>query len=207
MDVQNVAVSEMSVAPGWQRRRQILFDEYERVAITLFAERGYRSVTVEEIAETAGVSGRTLFRYFPTKEDFLLGFHRRMLESTLEAVAALAPSSTPLQTVWAVLRAQFDETGVGLDPMNLWRTAAAEAPDVVARVRGERQEGLLDAVSEYCAASLAVDPSRDARPRLYAGMIAGADMAIIELWGRSELTRVELARAADELFEALSATL
>lgn len=197
----------MSIAPGWQRRRQILFDEYERVAVTLFAERGYRNVTVEEIAEAAGVSGRTLFRYFPTKDDFLLGFHRRMLASTLEAIAALPPSKNPLQSAWALLRGQFDEAGVGLEAMDLWRAAAAEAPDIVARVRGERQEAILDAVSAYCATSLGVDPARDARPRLYAGMIAGADMAIIELWGRSKLTRAELGCVADELFEALSATL
>ncbi len=40
-------------------------------------ERGYDATTVDDIAETAGISQRTFFRYFPTKDDaILLGYHR-----------------------------------------------------------------------------------------------------------------------------------
>lgn len=56
------------------RRRNLLLAEYEQIAWKLFAQYGFREVTVDEIAEAAGVSARTLFRYFPTKEDFLLRF-------------------------------------------------------------------------------------------------------------------------------------
>lgn len=56
--MQNVPVSEMPGISRWQRRRLALFDEYERIALTLFATRGFRSVTIEEIAEEAGVSAR-----------------------------------------------------------------------------------------------------------------------------------------------------
>lgn len=42
-----------------------------RVAIELFAQRGYDAVSAAEIAEAAGISRRSLFRYFPTKADLV----------------------------------------------------------------------------------------------------------------------------------------
>jgi AcrR family transcriptional regulator len=40
-------------------------------AISLFAERGYDETSVDDIAEAAGISVRTLFRYFTSKEDIV----------------------------------------------------------------------------------------------------------------------------------------
>jgi AcrR family transcriptional regulator len=203
--VQDIRVPDPPAASGWQNRRRALFDEYERVALVLFAERGFRGVTIEEVAEAAGVSARTLFRYFPTKDDYLLAFPRRELERTRSAIGTLAPHSSPLPVVWAAVWARFDDGDIDVDGLSLWRAAASEAPDVVNRVRGERQETLIDLVSEYCAVCLGVDSARDVRPRLYGGIIAGADMALIELLGRSELRRTELGSAAEAFFRAVAA--
>src|SRR5256885_17135566 len=48
-----------------QRTRQAIAD----TAMRLFVERGFDHVTVHEVAEAAGVSEKTVFNYFPTKED------------------------------------------------------------------------------------------------------------------------------------------
>jgi AcrR family transcriptional regulator len=44
----------------------------QQVAVDMFAERGFDGVTVAEIAEAAGVTQMTFFRYFLTKEQVLL---------------------------------------------------------------------------------------------------------------------------------------
>lgn len=53
--------------PGTSRR------EVTRAALELFAERGFEETTVDDIADALGVSRRTLFRYFASKNDMVWG--------------------------------------------------------------------------------------------------------------------------------------
>jgi TetR/AcrR family transcriptional regulator, regulator of mycofactocin system len=53
--------------PGTSRRA------VTHTALELFAERGYEETTVDDIADALGVSRRTLFRYFPSKNDMVWG--------------------------------------------------------------------------------------------------------------------------------------
>jgi TetR/AcrR family transcriptional regulator, regulator of mycofactocin system len=69
--------------PGTSRR------EVTRTALELCAERGFEETTVDDIAEALGVSRRTLFRYFASKNDMVWGDFdwvlerlRRCLEAT-----------------------------------------------------------------------------------------------------------------------------
>jgi AcrR family transcriptional regulator len=56
-------------------------------ALQLFSILGYDAVTTDEIAERAGVSSRTFFRYFPTKESVLLGGQVRLYRAFSEVYA------------------------------------------------------------------------------------------------------------------------
>jgi AcrR family transcriptional regulator len=72
-----------------------------RVAVELFAERGYDEVSAAEVAAAAGVSRRSLFRYFPAKADLVWdGF-----EESLQALSAALQESTGLSPAAAVLAA------------------------------------------------------------------------------------------------------
>jgi len=182
---------------GWTRRRSMLLAKYEQIAWGLFAREGFRNVTVDEIAVAAGVSGRTLFRYFPSKEDFLLGFTRRGLQELVASIAALEPSPNALQSVWQLIRAHSLEQPADVRLLTLWRRAAADAPEIHARVRGERVHALAEAVTAYCAKSMGTVGSDDPTPRLLAGLVVGVENAVIELWGRSGLTLPEIIDAAE----------
>src|SRR5262245_48773831 len=56
------------------------------IATRLFAERGFEHVTVAEIASLAEVSTKTVFNYFPTKEDLVLYGREEIEASLLQAI-------------------------------------------------------------------------------------------------------------------------
>ncbi|MDP9792800.1 AcrR family transcriptional regulator [Catenuloplanes nepalensis] len=76
-------------------RRQI-----ETVAMELFLESGFDTVTIDRIATEAGVSQRTFFRYFPTKEDLVVGDPMEfgsILRDLLEARPADEPAAEAVE--------------------------------------------------------------------------------------------------------------
>ena len=77
-----------------------------KAAIDLFAEQGYEETTVAEIAERAGLTKRTFFRYFSDKREVLFSGSHELQRLWLEGVAAAPAGATPLAVVAA-----------GLDPV------------------------------------------------------------------------------------------
>jgi AcrR family transcriptional regulator len=67
-------------------------------ALDLFAERGYENTTVIEIAERAGLTKSTFFRYFPDKREVLFGGDT-MSGLLVEGIAAAPVEATPLEAV------------------------------------------------------------------------------------------------------------
>ena len=65
-------------------------------ALSLFCELGYMQTTLSDIAAEAGVSTRTLYNYFPTKESILRKFGRENILE-LKSFAGSLPSSMPLK--------------------------------------------------------------------------------------------------------------
>jgi AcrR family transcriptional regulator len=196
-------VAEIAVGDGWSRRRQSLLSEYERLALELFAAQGFRSVTFDDIAAAAGVSARTLFRYFPTKEDVLLGFPRRGVAVVIAQIRQLEPCADPLDALWQSRLQSIEAEVPDVELLALWRKAAADAGDVVAVVRGERIEALVEAMTEYCARSLGLDEAHDVRPRMVASIVAGAELALVEMITRSDLSVSEIADQAAHVMRDL----
>ena len=85
------------------RRRNTTLHEIATAAVTLFEARGVRDTTVDDIAHAAGVSPRTFFRYFPTKEHAAFddgGSGERVIETAIELIRDGAPPILALDQAW-----------------------------------------------------------------------------------------------------------
>jgi mycofactocin system transcriptional regulator len=61
----------------------------EQAAFRLFEEHGFEATTMDDIADAVGVGRRTLFRYYPSKNDILWGQFDDGLRSFAETFAAM----------------------------------------------------------------------------------------------------------------------
>jgi AcrR family transcriptional regulator len=99
-------MTEMTPTPIRERTRRLAQAELSTVAQDLFVEQGYEDTTVEQIAAAAGMSKRTFFRYFPSKDDLVIGKYDLFADRMAEALDA-RPTEEP---VWESLRRVFDIT-------------------------------------------------------------------------------------------------
>jgi AcrR family transcriptional regulator len=94
----------MSTEPGLrERKKQRTRETIARAARELFAERGYHATTLPEIAEAADVSTRTIFAYFPSKEDILFSEFPLMKAALARALADRPAGEEALDTVRAFI--------------------------------------------------------------------------------------------------------
>ena len=79
-------------------------DQIAEQALLLFDEKGFDATTVDDIAATVGISARSFFRYFPTKEDAVIG-DPSALAGVIRDAAAARPAD---ESAWVALRRALD---------------------------------------------------------------------------------------------------
>ena len=140
-------------APAHRRRKDARPHELLEAALALFVEKGFAATKAEEVAQLAGVSKGTLYRYFPSKEELLKAVIEQSLSARIAEGAALVArhmGSTsellqgPLVQWWCQL---YDSPASGV--FKLVVTEARTFPDIAefyAREVVEPAEQLLYAV-------------------------------------------------------------
>ena len=83
------------------RKKQRTADDLLDAALSLFADRGYDAVTVEEICELAEVSRATFFRYYGTKAGLVTAFNRRLAEQVIARLSQMG-DATATEQLFAV---------------------------------------------------------------------------------------------------------
>jgi AcrR family transcriptional regulator len=87
-----------------ERTRRAVQREIGEAALALFVERGFDKTTIDDVAAAVGMSQRSVFRYFRTKEEILVGKFDLVVDEILTTLRG-RPLDEP---VWASLRRVFD---------------------------------------------------------------------------------------------------
>jgi AcrR family transcriptional regulator len=136
----SVTVCVVNGEPGLrERKKRRTHAAISDAAIALFLEHGFNQVSVAQVAEAAEVSKRTLFAYFPTKEDLVV---HRLADHETEAarVVRARPSGTAPLTALREhflkgLRERDPITGLNDHPQVLRLTRMIlDAPSLVTRM-------------------------------------------------------------------------
>jgi AcrR family transcriptional regulator len=109
-----------------ERKKRLMRQQLSDTATRMFLERGFDAVRVSEIAEACGVSEKTVFNYFPTKESLILD----RLDATVASLrTGLAePGVSPVEAALRILDAE-------LGAMTSWLAAQDDPAQAGASIR------------------------------------------------------------------------
>ncbi|HEY1179882.1 MAG TPA: TetR family transcriptional regulator [Phytomonospora sp.] len=197
----------MTTAPATnltQRMRQLVSTELTEAALRLMAADGFEAVTIDQIAAAAGVSRRTFFRHYASKEDVVVRFLTDMgadITATLTARPAGEPPSVSLRHALGV-------------PLAACSGAHERARQVVGLILGtpallarflERQSQWQDDLA--AALALRLDMDADALyPRMAAGMALTAFGTALHGWNAGDGS-ADPAELADRAFAIIAPAL
>ncbi|WP_405531141.1 TetR/AcrR family transcriptional regulator [Streptomyces avidinii] len=186
----------------WDRSRQAVVASIFETAMRLFAERGYEATTIAQIAKEAGISQRSLFRYFGTKEDIVCGEQEEHGELLRAAVEAQPAAATPWEALRAGFEALMDAHGSPEQLLEI-TTLIFDTPSLRARYTQKRlrwQEMVLPAVTARMAAG--EGPVSEVRAAAVVATVFACVDAATEAWVRSG-GRTDLAALYDEALAAV----
>jgi AcrR family transcriptional regulator len=155
--------------------------QLERAALELFLQSGYGTVTVEQIAQAAGISRRTFFRYFANKSDLFVADARRRYDQVCEEMQRrprFEPTFTSLCESF-VSGSQFDLDARELTELRM--KLLDEQPDLVEKLRAD-SEPMGERLTVLVAARLGIDAVLDPRPDLVVRLVRGAARSAQRTW-------------------------
>jgi mycofactocin system transcriptional regulator len=106
--------------------------ELELVALRLFSAQGFDETTVDQIANAAGVSRRTFFRYFEAKADVLWGSFDQEVASLRATLAAAPPGLPVLAAIRSAVLAVNHYSAADVPELRQRMTLVATVPELAA---------------------------------------------------------------------------
>jgi AcrR family transcriptional regulator len=187
-----------------ERRKRRTRQAIQKAAFELFAERGYRETTINDIAERAEVAPRTVTVHFPAKEELLLYAEPFTLDSLSERLSARGANESALEALrdWmATTMTDIEAKGSEMDGRS-WERRALRAHIInnEPELRGRSRAGYYP-FEHALAEAIGQDRGQSANsliPRLAAlSAVAG----LRELYESDEAGALEAPPSAAELLE------
>ncbi|BBY44026.1 mycofactocin system transcriptional regulator [Mycolicibacterium celeriflavum] len=182
------------------RRRATTWAHISNVAIDMFAEHGFDEVSVDDVAEAAGIARRTLFRYYPSKNALPWGDFDAHLEHLRELLTDLDPSVPIRNALRTALLAfnTFDEAETARHRQRMrviLETAALQAYSMT------MYAGWRAVVAAFVANRLGTRAG-DLVPQTVAWTMLGVALSAYEHWLADE--SVSLAEALGAAFDTVA---
>jgi AcrR family transcriptional regulator len=171
---------EPSTAEGLrERKKRQMRQQLTDTATEMFLERGFDAVRVSEIADACGVSEKTVFNYFPTKEALILDQPDTMMAALRTGLADTG--ATPVEAVLRILAEELDalaswlngqpDRAEAIERYRHFGTLIRTTPALLAYQR-DLTERLTAAAAEALAERAGMRPT-DPEPRIAATALLG----------------------------------
>jgi len=165
--------------------------QISNVATRMFIERGFEQVTVAEIAAAADVSVKTVFNYFPAKEDLFFDRADELIDGVTRTIEQRPAGTTVLGALHELLACNFQpfrNTGWGMlrDPeayeaVRAFMATERSSPALRAR-RLVLAEAWMAALAQTLGRELGVRADDPRASTLAAMLVAAASLRQRELW-------------------------
>jgi AcrR family transcriptional regulator len=167
-------------------RRRSTHETLRRVALAQFASKGFANVTVTQLAAEAGVSERTFFRHFPTKEAVLFQDYDTHLEWLAEALAQRPTSESLFDAVLASVESFPHD-------LELVRQAAIARSTLISaeRIAGHLrvvQASFAEVLADFIKTRYAGVPDLELVSEVAGATLAAALVVAVHKWGHDGCT-------------------
>jgi AcrR family transcriptional regulator len=170
-------------------------------ALQLAEDLGPDRVTIDAIAHAAGVSPRTVFNYFASKDDAIVGLTPVQSAGLLTDLVARPESETPFEALRAMTLRSAARLEVGAGEWRRRRRLFQRHPALAVRHAAgfaEVERGLVEEIARRTG----LDPDRDVYPALVVATALGAIRVSIAVWQERGCRR--LVELLDDTFDQLA---
>jgi len=182
-----------------ERKRRETRQRIAETGLRLFLANGYENTTLDTIAAEAGISRRTFFAYFKSKEDILFVWQANGWRAVWEDLLAVSPDENPLDAVRDTFVRHL--AYYANDEMRAIDRLLRSSESLRARKQAayeDQEQALFVTLCEVWR-----QPQRRPALRMIAMACVGVVRLSLEVWSQQETTNRSIADALQEGFASL----
>jgi len=182
-----------------ERKRRETRQRIAETGLRLFLANGYENTTLDTIAAEAGISRRTFFAYFKSKEDILFVWQANGWRAVWEDLLAVSPDENPLDAVRDTFVRHLAH--YANDEMRAIDRLLRSSESLRARKQAayeDQEQALFVTLCEVWR-----QPQRRPALRMIAMACVGVVRLSLEVWSQQETTNRSIADVLQEGFASL----